>query len=160
MRQIRQHPRGLAAAPLAALVLALSAAGPAVPATPPGVVEVQSAQLTGTRPDGSTVVIKAKATASGTDLSSLSGDGRHLGSGGVHAYWPVTGSAGGNVVTLAGVVTEVNNPDYVGSPIQIVGDVSTGMVTLRFGPLAGGRFAGHTIVAEGPGQVSVRTAGG
>ena len=159
MRHIRHHWRGLTAAPLAALVLAISAAGPAVPATPPVVVEVKSAQLTGTRPDGTTVVIKAKAVATGADLSSLSGDGRHLGSGGVHAYWPVTGSAAGDVVTLAGVVTEVNNPVYVGSPIEIVGNAATGMVTLRFGPLAGGRFAGHTIVAEGPGQVSIKTAG-
>ena len=77
----------------------------------------------------------------------------------MHAYWPVTGSAAGDVVTLAGVVTEVNNPVYVGSPIEIVGNASTGMVTLRFGPLPGGRFAGHTIVAEGPGQVSIKTAG-
>ena len=160
MRRIQRHWRGLAVPPLAALVLTLTAAAPAAPSTPPVVVEVKSGQLTGIRPDGSPVAIRTKAVATGADLSSLSGDGRHLGSGGVHAYWPVTGFVDGDVVTLRGVVTEVNNPDYLGSPIEIVGDASTGMVTLRFGPLAGGRFAGHTIVTEGPGQVSIKTSVG
>ena len=38
----------------------------------------------------------------------------------------------GDVVTLAGVVTETTNSDYVGSPIQIVGDTSTAIVILKW----------------------------
>jgi hypothetical protein len=129
-------------------------AGP--PATSSVGVEVQSDDLTGLRPNGTTVVFQAKVVAEGEDASSLVGDGRHFGSGGAHNYWPATGSIDGNVVTLAGVVADSNAAFLIGSPVEIQADSSSGAMTLTFGPLAGGPFAGATIVADGAGRVKIR----
>jgi hypothetical protein len=139
------------------LSVTVGATAPAVQAKTAVAVEVQAEHLTGLRPDGSTVIIRVKVVAEGTDLSSLVGEGREFGSGGAHQYWPATGSIDGNVVTLAGVVTDSNNPDLIGSPELVVADSSTGSITLTLGPLAGGRFAGATIVAAGVGRVRITT---
>ncbi len=120
-------------------------------------VEIKAEHLSGTRPDGTTVTFRTNVDAEGSDASSLVGRGRQFGSGGVHSYYPATGSVAGNVVTLAGVVDECNEEVLVGSPVQIVGDASSGAITLTFGPLAGGHFAGHTIAAQGAGQVTIKT---
>ena len=146
-------------AALAAITMVGSAtAGP--PATSVVAVEIQAEDLTGIRPDGSTVVFKIKVVAQGDESSSLVGEGRHFGSGGAHNYWPAAGSIDGNVVTLGGVVTDSNNPALIGSPVEVDADSSTGAITLTFGPLAGRRFAGETIKAEGDGRVKIRTPGG
>jgi hypothetical protein len=131
--------------------------GPATAATQrPGVrVVLKSQNTAGTRPDGSTVLIDIKLEVAGPDRSSLTGNGRHFGSGGVHAYWDVTGAIVGNVMTLVGTVQEVNNPVYLGSPIQVTADLDSEFITFAFGPLTGGRFAGHTIVTQGPGRIQI-----
>lgn len=97
-----------------------------------------------------------KVVAEGEDASSLVGDGRHFGSGGAHNYWLASGSIDGNVVTLAGVVADSNRAFLIGSPVEIQADSATGAMTLTFGPLAGGPFAGATIVADGVGRVKIR----
>lgn len=143
-------------AALATTILAGSAtAGP--PATAPVGAEIKSDHLTGLRPDGTPVDFTLKFTALGETPSSLTGTGRHTGSGGIVAEWSVTGGfISGDVVTLSGVVTAINNPVYLGSLGTVVGNVSTGAITFSFGPLAGGRFAGQTIVGQGVGNVRIR----
>lgn len=148
---------GLAAlAALAAAMLAGSAsAGP--PATAPAGAEIKSEYLTGFRPDGTPVDFNLKFTAQGETTSSLTGAGRHRGSGGLKAEWSVTGGfISGDVVTFSGVITAANNPVYLGSLGTVVGNASTGAITFYLGPLAGGRFAGQTIVGEGFGNVTFR----
>jgi hypothetical protein len=131
---------------------------PPADATPQsGVSVVLKAQNTvGTRPDGSTVLIDIKLEVAGPAASSLSGTGRHIGSGGAHAYWDVTGEAVGNILTLEGTVLDANNPVYLGSPIRVTADLSSEVVVFAFGPLTGGPFEGHTIVTTGLARVTVR----
>jgi hypothetical protein len=131
--------------------------GRATAATPrPDVRVVLKAQnTTGTRPDGSTVLIDIKLEVTGSDISSLTGDGRHFGSGGTHAYWDVTGGIAGNVLALAGTVRDTNSPVYLGSPIHVTADLDSELITFAFGPLTGGPFAGHTIVTRGPGRIQI-----
>jgi hypothetical protein len=132
----------------------------AVPASTSAVtVEVQAEDLSGLRPNGTTVVFRVKVAAQGADASSLVGEGRHYGSNQAHNYWPAKGSIDGNVVTLAGVVSDGNTAFLIGSPVEVVADASTGSMTLTFGPLAGGPFAGQTIVATGTGRVKITTSG-
>jgi hypothetical protein len=133
----------------------LATAGP--PATSAIAVEVQADNLTGLRPNGTTVVFHLQATAAGPNPSSLHGAARQVGSGGALSYWPATGSVDGNIIALAGVVAGSNASFLVGSPMELEADSSTGAMTLTFGPLAGGPFAGQTIVAQGVGSVSIRT---
>jgi hypothetical protein len=116
---------------------------------------IKAQNTVGARPDGSTVLIDIKLAVSGSDASSLTGDGRHFGSGGVHAYWGVTGAIAGNVLTLVGTVQDVNFPIYLGSPIKVTADLDSELITFAFGPLTGGRFAGHTIVTQGPGRIQI-----
>jgi len=143
----------IAAITMAGSVTAVQASASAV------AVVVKAEHLTGLRPDGSTVEFMVKVVAEGADASSLVGEGRHFGSGGALNYWPATGSIDGSVVTLGGVVTDSNTPFLIGSPVDVEADSSTGATTLTFGPLAGGRFAGETIVADGVGMVSIKTKG-
>ena len=122
------------------------------PATPTR-VEIKSQHLTGILPDGTSVTIRMKLVAEGVD-GTLAGDGRHFGSNGGHSYWPVTGVMDGVTVTLAGAVSDSNGP-LVGSPVLISADVLTEAITMHFGPLTGGRFAGQTLLFEGLGKVSI-----
>jgi hypothetical protein len=148
---------GLAAlAVLATAMLAGSAsAGP--PATSPVGAEIKSDYLTGFRPNGTPVDFTLKFTALGETTSSLTGAGRHTGSGGVEAEWSVIGGfISGDVVTLSGVITAINNPALLGSLGTVVGNASTDAITFYLGPLAGGPFAGQTIVGEGSGNVKIR----
>jgi hypothetical protein len=117
-------------------------------------VEIKSEHLTGILPDGGSVVIRMKVVAEGVD-GSLAGEGRHFGSNGGHSYWPVTGVTDGVTVTLTGAVSDSNGP-LIGSPVSISADVSTEAITMHFGPLTGGRFAGQTLLFEGLGKVSIR----
>ena len=119
-------------------------------------VVLKSQNTIGTRPDGSTVLIDIKLTVVGPNPSSLTGAGRHFGSGGTHAYWDVTGGIIGNIMTLEGTVQDTNNPVYLGSPILVTADLTSEIVTFAFGPLTGGPFEGHTIVTEGPGRIQIR----
>jgi hypothetical protein len=144
---------GLASISVAGLATAVQASTSSV------AVEIQAEHLTGLRPDGTTVEFRIKVEAEGADASSLVGEGRHFGSAGAHNYWPATGSIDGTVITLGGVVMDSNNPALIGSPVEVEADSSTGTTTLTFGPLAGGPFAGQTIVAEGAGRVSIKTKG-
>jgi hypothetical protein len=54
------------------------------------------------------------------------------------------------------VITAINNPALLGSLGTVVGNASTGAITFYLGPLAGGPFAGQTIVGEGFGNVKIR----
>jgi len=119
-------------------------------------VVLKSQNTIGTRPDGSTVLIDIKLEVVGSDTSSLTGTGRHFGSGGTHAYWDVTGSIDGNILTLVGTVQDTNNPVYLGSPIQVIADLDSEFVTFAFGPLTGGPFEGHTIVTQGAGRIQIK----
>jgi hypothetical protein len=144
---------------LAALATAMFAgsasAGP--PATAPVGVEIKSDYLTGFRPNGTPVDFTLKFTALGETTSSLAGEGRHTGSGGVKAKWSITGGfISGDVVTLSGVITEINNPALLGSLGTVSANASTGAITFDLGPLAGGPFAGQTILGEGFGNVKIR----
>jgi hypothetical protein len=159
-KEMRHMRNRLMFAMASAAIAAVTAVGPAAagpPATSAVAVEIQAGSLTGLRPDGSTVVFKIKVVAHGDDASSLMGEGRHFGSGGAHNYWPAAGSIVGDLVTLSGVVTESNNPNLVGSPVEIQAAASTGTMTLTFGPLAGPPYAGRTIIAHGMGSVSIKT---
>jgi hypothetical protein len=118
-------------------------------------VSVKSQNTTGTRPDGSTVLIDIKVDAAGA-AASLNGTGRHFGSGGLRAYWDVSGEIAGNFLTLSGTVLEASDPVFVGSPIEITADIAGQAVTFAFGPLTGGRFAGHTIVTHGAAKIDIR----
>ena len=118
-------------------------------------VSIKSEHLTGVLPNGLAVDINLKADAEGTDPSSLTGNGRHFASTGAHNYWPATGSMDGTTVTLAGTVTESNVPFLIGSPVVVVADASTEAITLSFGPLAGGPFAGQTLLFTGVGKVII-----
>ena len=125
------------------------------PDLPVTTVDIKSEHLTGILPNGVPVVIRLKAEAQGTDAASLTGSGRHFASTGAHNYWPATGSTDGTTATLSGTVTESNVPFLIGSPVEVVGNASTDAITLNFGPLAGGPFAGQTVVFTGTGKVSI-----
>lgn len=118
-------------------------------------VVLKGVNTIGTRPDGSTVLIDIKVDAVGATTSSLKGTGRHFGSGGLRAYWDVSGEIAGNFLILRGAVREANDPVYVGSPIEVRADLAGEVVTFTFGPLSGGRFAGHTIVTQGAGKIKI-----
>jgi hypothetical protein len=120
-------------------------------------VEVKSEHLTGTLPNGGVVDINLKAGAQGTEPGSLTGDGRHFSSTGAHNYWPATGSTNGISITLSGAVTETNVAFLMASPVLVAADASTQVITLYFGPLSGGPFAGHTMVLTGTGKVTITT---
>jgi hypothetical protein len=153
---VKRVSRGFVLAALVTAVLVGSAsAGP--PATAPVSIEIKSTFLSGTRPNGTPVDFTLKWSAQGESTSSLTGEGRHTGSGGVIANWSITsGSISGDIVTLSGVTFDINNPDYVGSLGNVVGNASTGAITFSFGPLAGGPFVGQTIVGTGFGMVRIR----
>ena len=59
-------------------------------------------------------------------------------------------------MTLTGVTTDSNNSELIGSPVNLVGDASSGSITLAFGPLTAGHFAGQTIVGTGVGTVKTK----
>ena len=88
----RTLPLGMAAVTFVVSVAAYRAAAVEV--------SVKSQNTTGTRPDGSTVLIDIKVDASGVTASALTGTGRHFGSGGLHAYWDVSGEIAGNFLML------------------------------------------------------------
>ena len=140
---------------VAAVLAGPASAGP--PAISPVSVEIKSTFLSGTRPNGTTVDFTLKWAAQGESASSLTGEGRHTGSGGIIANWSVTsGSISGDIVTLSGVTFDINNPVYIGSPATVVGNASTGAITFSFGPLTGGPFVGQMIVGTGFGMVRIR----
>jgi hypothetical protein len=118
-------------------------------------VVLKAQNTIGTRPDGSTVLIDIKLEVVGSDTSSLTGTGRHFGSGGAHSYWDVTGGIDGNILTLVGTVNDTNNPALLGSPIKVIADLDSEFVTFEFGPLTGGPFEGHTIVTQGFGRIQI-----
>jgi len=133
---------------------------PNATATAPGTVEVQVKSewdVTGLRPNGTTVNFLLKAVADGSDPSTLIAGGRIEGSNRAISEWSGTGAISGDVVTLTGVVTDSNASFLIGSPVKLVADASTNFVTFVFGPLAGGPFAGKTINAEGPARVTIRS---
>lgn len=118
-------------------------------------VEIKSEHLTGTLPNGVAVVLRLKVEAQGSDPSALIGDGRHFASTGAHNYWPATGFTDGTSVTLSGAVTDSNVPFLLGSPVEVTADASTDAVTLSFGPLTGGPFAGQVLVFSGSGRITI-----
>jgi len=142
------------AAVSAVAVFDVKSATGAVPSSDVEVV-LKSQNTVGLRPDGSTVLIDIKLEVTGSDTSSLTGAGRHFGSGGTHAYWDVTGAIAGNVMTLVGTVQDTNNPNYLGTPIRVTADLGSDLVTFEFGPLTGGPYVGHTIVTQGSGRVQI-----
>jgi hypothetical protein len=109
-------------------------------------------------PDGRVVTLDVKVTAQGDTASLLVGQGRHFASVGPKNYWPATGSIDGNVVTLGGVVSDSNTDFLIGSPVVVEADSTTGAMTVRFGPLAGGPFVGQTLVHTGVGTVTIKTS--
>ncbi len=48
--------------------------------------------------------------------------------------FPLTGSISGSVITLSGAVTHSTDPSFVGTPVTLIGDASTGAITFIFGP--------------------------
>lgn len=143
----------------AALVAVISAASLAVAAPPAAsgvAIEVQAQFLTGPRPDGSTAKVQIKAVVQGEDASSLAGEIRVFGAGGAHGYATVTGSQVGDVVTLAGALTE-SNIGLVGTPVALEANSLSGAITVRLGPFTSGGFVGQTIVVDGVGSVKIKT---
>lgn len=124
--------------------------------TPVTTVEIKSENLAGTLPNGVVRTLVLKAQVQGTDPSSLAGEGRHFAITGAHHYWNAAGATDGTSATLTGIVTESTGP-FLGSPVQVVGNASTGAVSLTFGPLVGGPFAGQTLFFTGTGRVTVGT---
>lgn len=119
-------------------------------------VEIQTQDLTGLRPDGTTATVQVKALVEGDDASSLAGDARLFGVGGAHGYWPATGSIVGNLVTLSGVLTE-SNIGWVGTPVELDANGSTGAITVTIGPISAGPWIGQTVVLDGFGSVKIKT---
>ena len=130
-------------------------AGP--PATSSVGVEIQTPDLTGVAPDGTTVTVQVKAVAQGVNASSLAGELRLFRAGGAHGYAPTTGSLVGNIVTLSGVLTE-STIGLAGTPIELEANSSTGAITVTLGPRSGGPFVGTTTVFEGYGSVKIKTS--
>lgn len=118
-------------------------------------VDIKSQHLIGTLPNGVAVDVNVNAQAQGADPSALIGDGRHFASTGAHSYWPASGSTDGTRVTLSGAVADSNTPFLIGSPVVVEADASTDAITLRFGPLAGGPFAGQTLIFSGTGKATI-----
>jgi hypothetical protein len=120
-------------------------------------VDIKSEHLSGILPNGVPVDVNVKVTAQGADASTLTGEGRHFASTGAHSYWPAAGSTDGVTATLTGNVTESNVAFLLGSPVTVVGNASSGAITMNFGPLTGGPFAGQTLVFTGSGTVNIET---
>ncbi len=134
----------------------LAMAGP--PATSSVAVEIQAQDLTGVAPDGSTATgIQVKAVLQGEDASSLAGEIRLFRVGGAHSYAPTTGSLVGNIVTLSGVLTK-SNIGFVGTPVALEANSSSGAITVTLGPRSSGPFVGTTTVFDGFGSVKIRTS--
>jgi hypothetical protein len=145
-----------AALTVAAFTVATSAlAGP--PATSSVGVEIQTPDLTGVAPDGTTVTVQVKAVAQGVNASSLSGEFRLFRAGGARGYAPVTGSIVGNIVTLSGVLTE-STIGLAGTPVELEANSSSGAVTVTLGPRSAGPFVGTTTVFKGFGSVKIKTS--
>jgi hypothetical protein len=148
----------LASAVLGAMPVVAGSATAGPPATSAIGVEIQAQDLTGVLPNGVVVTIRVKVVAKGDAPSSLVGEGRHFTSSGARSYWPATGFIDGDVVTLGGVVSDSNTRFLVGSPVEVEADSTTGAMTFRLGPQAGGPFVGQTIVFTGVGTVKIKTS--
>jgi hypothetical protein len=120
-------------------------------------VVVKAEHLTGTLPNGVEAEVRLKAELQGEDPASLTGEGRHFASTGAHNYWPATGSLSGATVTMSGTVTESNVAYLIGSPLQVTANVETQQITLNFGPLVGGPFAGQTLTFSGTGRLAINS---
>ena len=130
-------------------------AGP--PATSSVGVEIQTPDLTGVAPDGSTVTVQVKAVVAGENASSLAGELRLFRAGGARGYGPTTGSLVGNIVTLSGELTQ-STIGLAGTPIKLEANSSSGAITVTLGPRSAGPFVGTTTVFEGFGSVKIKTS--
>ena len=156
----RRFARLALTAGLTVAVFAVAASALAGPPATSGVVgiEVQAQNLTGLRPDGTTATVQVKAVVQGEDASSLTGeDCRLFGAGGAHGHWPATGSLVGNLVTLSGVLTD-SNIGWVGTPVELEANSSTGAITVTIGPISVGPWVGQMVVVDGFGSVKIRTS--
>ena len=144
-----------AALTVAAFTVSYSAlAGP--PATSSVGVEIQSQDLTGVVPVDTTVTIQVKVVVEGENASSLTGELRLFRAGGAHGYGSMTGSLGGNTVTLSGELTQ-STIGLVGTPVELEANSSSGAITVTLGPRSGGPFEGTTTVFYGFGSVKIKT---
>lgn len=86
---------------------------------------------------GFTVHVGAAASGSAVALTGQGFDtpfrGNLTGTPG-YCRFPLTGSLSGSVVTLSGAVTFSSDPTFVGVPVTITADGSTGGITFDFGP--------------------------
>ncbi len=118
-------------------------------------------QVSETFPFG-TITITVRADASGTALT-LSGSGtdgpppNSPPGNPLACQFPLTGSIAGTTVTLTGTVTQSSFAGNIGTPVTVIGDSSGGAITFVFGPIAGGPFAGATLILTGTGTVVIRT---
>lgn len=92
--------------------------------------------------------------ARGSD-DSFEGSGTTHATTGATNLFDVTGSVTGSTVILSGTVFQSTIPPVEGSPVQIEADSTTGALRFTLGPIAGGVFAGQTLVFDGAGNVIV-----
>ena len=112
--------------------------------------------VTNVTPGLGTIFVTAQASGptSGT-LTGQGHDGPPNGSGASGAPgnpgvcpFPLTGSLSGSVVTLSGTVSFSSNPAFVGAPVSITANASTGAITFNF---AGFIFTGTgSVVVRQP----------
>jgi hypothetical protein len=86
---------------------------------------------------------------------SLQGAGTNHATTGVTNRFQLTGSITGPIVLLSGTIIRSTTPAIEGSPIEIEADATTGAMRVTLGPLAGGVFAGQTLVFEGSATVLI-----
>jgi hypothetical protein len=123
--------------------------------SPTTTVEIKSEHVTAILPTGESLTLRLNVDAEGTDPAFLTGEGRHFGA--AHSYWPASGSTDGTMVTLFGTITESSGPPLIGSPVEVIGNASTGDITFVLGPIAGGPRIGQTLVFTGTGKVTINT---
>jgi hypothetical protein len=89
------------------------------------------------------------------DAASLVGAGTSHASTGATNHFSLSGFTAGSTVVLSGTVTKSTVAPLEGSPVTIEADAATGNFTFTLGPIAGGPFAGQTLVFVGLGTVVI-----
>lgn len=96
------------------------------------------------------VAVNAAGTADALEGSGIN----HPSTGAINRF-SVTGTTDGSLVVLSGTIFQSTFPPLVGSPVEIEADAATGELTFTLGPIAGGPFAGQTLVFVGSGHVVI-----
>lgn len=100
-----------------------------------------------------TVKVNAEAEASGA-AGSLVGSGTDSPINGPpkvskgYCRFGLSGTLSGSTATLSGIVSFSNVPSFVGTPVTITGDASTGMITFTFGTFGTDTGTGSVVITS------------